>query len=188
MKAIVQEGRRTPASHRAALAGLGLVLLILTPGHTAAAQGSQDSVGRVVLVGVTVFDGTGHPLRLAGAVASAAHRRGVTVVAGTDTLGSADAGSLTLPNLHQELELLVTLAGLNPAEALESATRHAAEVLGAGRVRGTVEVGKLADLVVLRRDPLLDIRNTRSIELVMKRGRVVRNLSPHDPPPPRNTP
>ena len=101
-----------------------------------------------------------------------AHRRGVTIIAGTDTLGAADSDSLALPNLHRELELLVTLAGLSPAEALESATRDAAVVLGAQRVRGTIEVGKLADLVVLRSDPLLDIRNTRSIQLVMKRGRV----------------
>jgi imidazolonepropionase-like amidohydrolase len=50
-------------------------------------------------------------------------------------------------------------------------------VLGAQRARGTVEVGKLADLVVLRDDPLRDIRNTRSIELVVKRGRVVRKTS-----------
>ena len=84
----------------------------------------------------------------------------------------ADADSLTLPNLHRELELLVTLAGLSPAEALESATRDAAVVLGAQSLRGTIEVGKLADLVVLRSDPLRDIRNTRSVQLVMKRGRV----------------
>ena len=96
------------------------------------------------------------------------------MIAGTDTLGSADADSVTLPNLHRELELLVTLAGLSPAEALESATRDAAVVLGAQGLRGTIEVGKLADLVVLRSDPLLDIRNTRSIQLVMKRGRVSR--------------
>jgi imidazolonepropionase-like amidohydrolase len=120
-----------------------------------------------------VFEDTPPMLRLAGAIARAAHRRGVTIIAGTDTLGSGDTDSLSLPNLHRELELLVTLAGLSPAEALESATRDAAVVLGAQRVRGTVEAGKLADVVVLRDDPLLDIRNTRSIELVVKRGRVV---------------
>jgi len=97
----------------------------------------------------------------------------VTIVAGTDTLGAAGSDSLTLPNLHRELELLVTLAGLSPADALESATRDAAVVLGAQRIRGTIEVGKLADVVVLRDNPLLDIRHTRSIQLVMKRGRVV---------------
>jgi imidazolonepropionase-like amidohydrolase len=115
-------------------------------------------------------------LRLAGAIARQAHRRGVTIIAGTDTLGTADADARALPNLHRELELLVSLAGLSPAEALESATRDAAVVLGAQSIRGTIEVGKLADLVVLRSDPLLDIRNTRSIQLVMKRGRVSRLL------------
>jgi imidazolonepropionase-like amidohydrolase len=125
-----------------------------------------------------VFADSAPVLRLAGEVARAAHRRGVTIVAGTDTLGSADAGPVTLPNLHRELELLVTLAGLTPAEALAGATRHAAAVLGAGNVRGTIEVGKLADLVVLRSDPLLDIRNTRSIHLVLKRGRVVSKGQP----------
>ena len=121
-----------------------------------------------------VFADRAPVLRLAGAIAKEAHRRGVTIIAGTDTLGGADAGSHTLPNLHRELELLVTLAGLSPAEALESATRDAAVVLGAQSLRGTIEVGKLADLVVLRSDPLRDIRNTRSIQLVMKRGRVWR--------------
>ena len=117
-------------------------------------------------------------LRLAAAITKEAHGRGITVAAGTDTLGSADAGAVVLPNLHRELELLVTLAGLSPAQALESATRHAAAVLGADQLRGTIEAGKLADLVVLRADPLVDIRNTRSIELVMRRGRVVRSHRP----------
>ena len=122
-----------------------------------------------------IFEDSPPLLRLAGAVSRQAHRRGVTLIAGTDTLGAAGSSSPALPNLHRELELLVTLAGLSPAEALESATRDAAAALGAGSTRGTVEVGKLADLVVLRSDPLLDIRNTRSIQLVMKRGRVYRN-------------
>ena len=116
-------------------------------------------------------------LRLAGAVTNAAHRRGVTIIAGTDTLGSADADSTALPNLHRELELLVRLGGLSPAGALVSATRDAAAAVGAARVRGTVEVGKLADMVVLRDDPLRDIRHTRSVHMVMKRGRVVHGVT-----------
>jgi imidazolonepropionase-like amidohydrolase len=142
-------------------AGLDTLLSAMVRGHT------------VLEPTLLVFGDTPPMLRLAGAIARAAHRRGVTLVAGTDTLGGADSGSTTFPNLHRELELLVTLAGLTPAEALASGTRDAAAVLGADSLRGTIEVGKLADLVVLRSDPLRDIRNTRSIELVVKRGRVV---------------
>ena len=98
----------------------------------------------------------------------------MTIIAGTDTLGDADLDSLTLPNLHRELELLVSLGGLSTSQALESATRDAAAVLGAQSSRGTIAAGKLADIVVLRSDPLVDIRNTRSVELVIKRGRVYR--------------
>lgn len=111
-------------------------------------------------------------LRLAGGITRRAHRAGVTIVAGTDTLAEADSDSLTLPNLHRELELLVHLGGLTPADALESATRYAAAVLGVQATRGTIEVGKLADLVVLSADPLADIQNTRTVQFVIKRGRV----------------
>lgn len=119
-----------------------------------------------------IFSGSPAQLRLGGEITRRAHRAGVTIIAGTDTLAEADSDSLTLPNLHRELELLVSLGGLTPAEALESATRDAAAVVGAQRERGTIEVGKLADLVVLSADPLADIRNTRTIQLVVKRGRV----------------
>jgi imidazolonepropionase-like amidohydrolase len=115
--------------------------------------------------------------RLAGEIARRAHNQGVTIVAGTDTLAGADSDTLELPNLHAELELLVRLGGLTPAEALTSATRNAATILGASASRGTVEAGKLADLVVLRHNPLSDIRNTRSITLVVKRGQLYRRCS-----------
>lgn len=64
--------------------------------------------------------------------------------------------------------------GLTPAEALRAATRNGAQAIGVLGSRGTIEVGKLADLVVLRADPLRDIRNTRSVELVVKHGRIYR--------------
>ncbi len=119
-----------------------------------------------------IFEDDPARLRLAGEITRKAYRDGVTIIAGTDTLGEADSDSLTLPNLHRELELLVRLGGLSPAEALESATRDAAAVLGAQATRGTVEAGKLADLVVLSANPLADIRNSRTIQLVIKRGRI----------------
>lgn len=58
-------------------------------------------------------------------------------------------------------------------EALEAGTRRAAEMLGAGQDFGTVEVGKRADLLILKESPLDAIRNTRTLEVVMSEGRVV---------------
>jgi imidazolonepropionase-like amidohydrolase len=81
-------------------------------------------------------------------------------------------GDRGLPNLHQELALLVQ-AGLTPLDALIAATRTGAEVLGISASHGTIAVGKAADLLVLRADPLADIRNTRQIDFVIKRGKPV---------------
>jgi imidazolonepropionase-like amidohydrolase len=63
--------------------------------------------------------------------------------------------------------------GATPWQTLLAATRYAAEVCGVGRDLGTVEVGKLADLIVVRRDPLQDIHHLRTLELVFKAGRLV---------------
>ncbi|MEO0558843.1 MAG: amidohydrolase family protein [Bacteroidota bacterium] len=99
-----------------------------------------------------------------------AHEAGVRVLAGTDAmmlLGNP------LPSLHGELELLVSNAGLSPADALRSATVHAATMLGVGEDVGHIDVGLRADLVVLQEDPLQDIRATRGISLVVNNGVVV---------------
>lgn len=90
---------------------------------------------------------------------------GGTIAAGTDA-----ANQLLVPgySLHREMELLVS-AGLSPREALLSATRNGAVLLGVDSL-GLVAPGKAADLVVLTRDPLADIRNTLAIEGVMSRG------------------
>lgn len=73
--------------------------------------------------------------------------------------------------LHRELELLAA-AGIPPAEVLKISTRNAARALGVSSELGTIEVGKLADLVVLRANPLVDIRNTRSIVFTIQNGTV----------------
>jgi imidazolonepropionase-like amidohydrolase len=98
-----------------------------------------------------------------------AHELGVRIAAGTD-----DAVDLTrkLPNLHQELELLVTYCGLSPLEAITAATRTGAQALGDEAFYGTIAVGKAADLVILKADPTKDIRNTTSIVYVVKGGRL----------------
>jgi imidazolonepropionase-like amidohydrolase len=63
--------------------------------------------------------------------------------------------------------------GATPWQTLVAATRHGAEVCGVGTELGTVEVGKLADLIVVGANPLEDITNVRRLQLVLKEGRVV---------------
>ena len=72
--------------------------------------------------------------------------------------------------LHDELELLVQ-AGLTPEEALIAATLLPAQWLGCDKLVGSVEPGKVADLVLLDENPLTDIRNTRKIAAVFVNGK-----------------
>jgi imidazolonepropionase-like amidohydrolase len=93
--------------------------------------------------------------------------------AGGHIVAGTDAGQqMVVPglSLHAELELLVN-AGLTQADAIETATRNTAELLGADSL-GVIAPGKVADLVVLRSNPLKDIRNTRTVLRVMVRGQL----------------
>ncbi|HEX5870889.1 MAG TPA: amidohydrolase family protein, partial [Longimicrobium sp.] len=102
-------------------------------------------------------------------VAGAMHRAGIPLLAGSD---GPNPGVVPGIALHQELELLVR-AGLTPMEALQTATRNPARYLGMEDSLGTIQPGRLADLVLLDADPLADIRNTRRIHAVIANGRVV---------------
>ena len=94
------------------------------------------------------------------------HQQGVPIGAGTDTpIGYALPGY----SLHTELERLVE-AGLSPLEALHSATIRPAEFFSLLNSMGTIEVGKVADLVLLDADPMQDISNTRKISAVVSKG------------------
>jgi hypothetical protein len=97
------------------------------------------------------------------------YRAGVTLLAGTDAPEPFVCPGFSL---HQELELLVE-SGLPPGAALNCATINNARILKQDKNLGSIETGKLADLVLLRLDPLKDIHNTRSIAKVIRAGRVL---------------
>jgi imidazolonepropionase-like amidohydrolase len=95
------------------------------------------------------------------------NRAGVKLLAGTDTAYGYPVGGFAL---HDELALFVQ-AGLSPMEALQTATINAANFLGLEKSLGTIETGKLADLVLLEANPLDDISNTKKIFAVVTNGR-----------------
>ena len=93
---------------------------------------------------------------------------GVTIAAGTD---AGNIGTLHGPSIFRELRLMVD-AGLTPREVLASATAGGARVMGREKDLGAVAPGKLADLLILDRDPLADVANLEAIHRVVKGGRV----------------
>ena len=99
------------------------------------------------------------------------HSAGVNIAAGTD---SGTPGVVIGKGLHKELELMVE-AGISPMEAITAGTRNAADNLGKANELGTIESGKLADIIAVSGDPLKDIRDTREIRLVIKDGKILVN-------------
>ena len=106
--------------------------------------------------------------RLESRIVGEMQKVGIGILAGTDT-----PNPYVYPGfaLHDELGLLVS-AGLSPMEALQAATRNPAIFLGMGDSLGTIEKGKVADLVLLDADPLVDIENTRKIDTVVLAGKM----------------
>lgn len=93
--------------------------------------------------------------------------------AGVELLIGSDAAVLNIfpgYSLHDEMALFVRELGMTPAEVIERATRRSAKFLGISDQTGTVEEGKIADLVLLDADPLDDIRNMKRISAVILRG------------------
>jgi len=122
---------------------------------------------------VAALAGRNAPAESAAVVAN--RRRFVKALrdAGAPLLAGTDAGIDVVPpgtSLVVELAELVA-AGLSPAEALRAATVNPARFLGVSTELGTVEVGKRADLVLVRGDPLADITRLRAPIGVMLRGR-----------------
>jgi len=110
-----------------------------------------------------------------------AREHGVRIAAGTDFV-LADFPWCVLP---EEVEFLTHL-GLSNMEAIESATRVGAEVLGLEDRLGTVEAGKWADLILVDRDPLADIKALAGVSWVMQGGRVIPRSSEWDRRPIRD--
>ena len=104
-------------------------------------------------------------LKLVGSM----HRAGVGIIAGTDVLNPYCFPGFSL---HDELALLVE-AGLSPMEALQASTKEAARFMDQLDRRGTIEPGKIADLVLLDHDPLADIHNSHSIRAVVLGGKLM---------------
>jgi imidazolonepropionase-like amidohydrolase len=100
-------------------------------------------------------------------LARQAHRAGVLISSGTDDDPNWDDPDSAL---DVELSLLVDKAGLTPVEALRAATQIGARAAGQEKDVGTIEAGKLANLVVLNKDPLDKIANIRSVLIVVKHG------------------
>ena len=97
-----------------------------------------------------------------------ARRAGVLDSAGTD---SAAPWNQPYPSLFNEIELLVSRAGFTPLEAIRAATQVGAMALGQGDRLGVIAPGRVADLVVVERDPVADIANLRSVLFTVKKGR-----------------
>lgn len=94
-----------------------------------------------------------------------AHRAGVTLSAGTDTPATEGA-------LQREMKRLVE-CGLSPVEAIRAATLNNAVALGTEDTHGSVEAGKVADLVIVNGDPTRDIGAVSNVETVIQSGRIV---------------
>ena len=101
------------------------------------------------------------------ACAKAALENDIPVVLGNDV----GCPWITQYDFWRELCYFRKYVGVSNAFALHTATGRAAEVMGLGSVTGTIEVGKCADLIVTRGNPLADLRALRSVDMVVARGR-----------------
>ena len=98
------------------------------------------------------------------------HEAGVTVFMGTDA--NWPPGVWPGEGMHFELELHVR-AGIPPLEAIKMATYNGARFLRREQEIGSIEIGKIADLIVVRGNPAENISDTRNIEYVLKNGRIL---------------
>jgi Tol biopolymer transport system component/imidazolonepropionase-like amidohydrolase len=112
------------------------------------------------------FDAMTEVLKPMGDLVRRIVKGGGIVIAGTDSPIFPYALAY-----HTELEIFQQ-AGLTPFETFQTATLRAAEALGEGNNLGSIEAGKLADIVILSGDPLSDVKNARKVRIVIKNGEV----------------
>jgi len=103
-----------------------------------------------------------------------AYRNGVQLLPGTDSLNLRDEYGQAV---HAELQNF-TQAGIPPLEVLRIATQHSAAMVGADKLLGSLEPGKLADIVLLEGNPLDNIANTLTVWRVLLGGRVFEEPQP----------
>jgi imidazolonepropionase-like amidohydrolase len=117
-------------------------------------------------------------LESASKVLSKAHKAGIMIMAGTDS----GQGSVPYGEWHaREMELMMIHLGMSSMEALISGTKNAAFALGAMDRLGTLEPGKLADIIVVDGNPLADIQvlqNKELIKVIMKDGVIIDTTTP----------
>lgn len=114
-----------------------------------------------------------HMLPRLGETVQRAHRMGVKIVTGADT----QYGPESLSRISGEVMSLVEL-GLTPVQALRSATTVAADLLGLAGKTGALQTGMEADLIVVERNPLQDVRALADVLVVISNGRVALNRLP----------
>jgi len=91
-----------------------------------------------------------------------AFKAGIKIGTGSDTLG----------NIVDEIEIFKEI-GFSSMEAIQSATRVSAEILGLNEILGTIEVGKIADIIIVNGDPLQNLKCLRNVPYVIKNGELV---------------
>jgi len=107
-------------------------------------------------------------LAIGSKLTNQAYRLGVQISAGTD--GDSPRGD-AWPALFDEFQLLHDAAGLPAMAVIQAATLTGAKAMGAEKDMGSIEAGKLANMVVLAKNPLDDVTNFRSVVMTVKRGR-----------------
>ena len=97
------------------------------------------------------------------------------VAAGGKLLAGTDTSSWAVPGIgmHHELDILVEEVGMTPMQAILAATRNSAEAWRVLDRQGTLEAGKLADILIVNADPLQSIRNLQKIEWVIQNGQLI---------------